>query len=279
MILISAITITGFSCSNAQNYISPKGYDLTKPARFNMPDKLREISGITFYHGKPDSLYAEEDENGRIYYFRLGDKQVNHSTFGKPGDYEDMAILGEQVVMLRSDGSLFTFPFKGLRNPDIANVQKMKDILPQGEYEGMYANDKEQELYILCKHCSDDKTSKSSSGYIFKMTNGQVKQNGTFTVNVKEIEALTGNKKISFHPSALAKSLQSNEWYILSSVNKMIVVADANWKIKAVYPINPALFLQPEGIAFDNQNNLYISNEGDKITPGNVLKFSYSPAK
>lgn len=277
-LIISGI-ITAFSCTNAQTYTSPKGYDLTKPTRFNMPDKLREISGIAFYHGKPDSLYAEEDETGRVYYFRLGDKQVNHSTFGKAGDYEDIAILGEQVIMLRSDGVLFTFPFKGLRNPDIGNVQKWKDILPQGEYEGMYANEKEQQLYVLCKHCSDDKTSKSSSGYIFKIANGQIRQSGTFSVNVKEIEALMSTKKIAFHPSALAKNQQTNEWYILSSVNKMIVVADNNWKVKSVYPINPGLFIQPEGIAFDNQSNLYISNEGDKITPGTVFKFNYNAAK
>jgi uncharacterized protein YjiK len=45
--------------------------------------------------------------------------------------------------------------------------------------------------------------------------------------------------------------------------------------VKEVYPLNPALFRQPEGIAFDNENNLYISNEGDDISKGNVLKFVF----
>jgi hypothetical protein len=276
LILVGVVMIS--SCTSAQTYTSPKGYDLTKPVRFNMPDKLREISGIAFKNGNADMLFAEEDETGTVYYFRLGDKQISQSTFGKPGDYEDIAILGEQVIMLRSDGTLFTFSFKDVKNINANSVQKWKDILPQGEYEGMYANEKEQQLYVLCKHCSDDKTSKNSSGYIFKVSaGGQVKQSGTFSINIKQIEALLGNKKITFHPSALAKNQQTNEWYILSSVNKILVVADNNWNIKAVYPINPGLFLQPEGIAFDSQNNLYISNEGDKITPGNVLKFGYKP--
>jgi len=279
-IFVLVVLFTVSSCTRAQTFISPKGYDFTKPIRYNMPDKLREISGIAFYHGKPDSVYAEEDENGRIYYFRLGDKQVKHSTFAKAGDYEDIAILGEQFVMLRSDGVLFTFPFKGARNPEITNVQKWEDILPQGEYEGMYANEKEQQLYILCKHCSDDNTVNNNSGYMFKLSpNGQPKQSGTFSINVKQIEALVGAKKLAFHPSPMAKNQQTNEWYMLSSVNKILVVTDSSFKVKAVYPINPALFIQPEGIAFDNQNNLYISNEGDKITPATVLKFIYSPAK
>ena len=72
-----------------------------------------------------------------------------------------------------------------------------------------------------------------------------------------------------------AKNLNTNEWYILSSVNKMLIVADADWNVKNVYALNPAQFHQPEGIAFDNQFNLYISNEGDLVSPGNVLKFNY----
>jgi hypothetical protein len=272
--------VTGFSCVNRPAFTSPKGYNLTKPESYDMPDELHEISGIAFHYGKPDSIYAEQDEDGKVYYFRLGDKRIKNTTFGKHGDYEDIAILGEQVVMLRSDGVLFVFPFAGLRKPEVTDVQKWNKILPDGEYEGLYANEKEQQLYVLCKHCSMDNTSKASSGFIFKLAaNGSVKQSGTFTVNVKDIEALTGSGKITFHPSALTKNPRTNEWYILSSVNKILVVADSNWKIKAVYPIDPGLFIQPEGITFDNQNNLYISNEGDKITPGNIYKFKYNPAQ
>jgi hypothetical protein len=132
------------------------------------------------------------------------------------------------------------------------------------------------QLYILCKHCADDKTTKSSSGYILALQpDGTLKQGGNFAVNVKDIEKLSGQKKISFHPSALAKNIGTNEWYIVSSVNSLLVVTDAAWKVKATYPLPRAVFNQPEGIAFDAQYNLYISNEGSKTSAGNVLKFSY----
>lgn len=266
----------GLSCIDKQNYSSPQGYDLNNPVKYYMPESLKEISGIAFYHGKGDILYAEEDESGKVYYFRLGDKQISHSKFGKAGDYEDISILGEQVILLRSDGAFFVFPFSEVRNPEIKNVQKWNNVLPKGEYEGLYADEKSNQLYVLCKHCNVDNTAKSSTGYIFKLSsNGAVKQTGQFSINVRDIEAMAGKKKIAFHPSALAKNQSTNEWYILSSVNKMLVITDVNWKIKAVHPINPSLFVQPEGIAFDNKNNLYISNEGDKITPGTVFKFSY----
>ncbi|WP_091144961.1 SdiA-regulated domain-containing protein [Mucilaginibacter pineti] len=276
---ISVGILSVISCAQkveSNEDVSPKGYDLTKPVKYNMPDALTEISGIAFYQGKPDMIFAEQDEDGNVYSFKLGDKQVNTSKFGKKGDYEDIAICRNQVILLRSDGVLFTFPFTEVKKPEIANVKKLQDILPAGEYEGLYADEKTGLLYVLCKHCADDRTTKTSSVYVLALqADGTVKQSGGFSINVKEIEKITDKKRISFHPSALTKNTVTNEWYILSSSNKMLVVADADWKVKTVYPLNPGLFNQPEGIAFDNQHNLYISNEGDKVSPGNVLKFNY----
>ena len=276
ILLAVAATLTGLSCIDKKIYDSPPGYDLNAPVKYFMPESLLEISGITFHHGKPDSIYAEQDEEGKIFYFKLGDKQIGHSKFGKAGDYEDIAILDNQVVLLRSDGVFFIFPFNQVRSGEIANVQKWNEVLPSGEYEGLYADEKTNQLYTLCKHCDVDNTAKKSTIYVFSLSqNGSVKQTGQLSINVKDIEAKLGVKKIAFHPSAFAKNQNTNEWYIVSSVNKILVVTDTAFKVKSVYPLNPSLFIQPEGMAFDNQNNLYISNEGDKITPGTVYKFNY----
>jgi len=269
-------TLLGVSCIEKKSFDSPTGYDFNKPVKYNMPEKLTEISGLAFKNGNADSVYAEEDETGRVYYFKPGDKQIKHSEFGKDGDYEDIAVVNNQIVMMRSDGVFFVFPFNNLRSTPNVGVQKVNDLLPKGEYEGLYADEKANQLYALCKDCKVDNTAKTSSGYIMKIAaNGTLEQSGQFSINVKEITEITGQKKMLFHPSAITKNKFTNEWYILSSVNKMLVVADANWKVKNVYPLNPSLFIQPEGMAIDNQRNLYISNEGDEITPGNILKFNY----
>jgi hypothetical protein len=54
-----------------------------------------------------------------------------------------------------------------------------------------------------------------------------------------------------------------------------LMITDANWKVKDVYPLDPRRFRQPEGLAFDTAGNMYISNEGDEVSNGNVLKFEY----
>ncbi|MCW3117714.1 MAG: SdiA-regulated family protein, partial [Chitinophagaceae bacterium] len=243
--------------------MGPYSYDLNVPEKFYMPDALHEISGITFNHDNDDTLYAEQDEDGKLFHFKLGDKNLLASKFGKKGDYEDVAICNGYVIMLRSDGTLFSFLLSEANHEKVANVQALEGLLPDGEFEGLYADEKTSRLYVLCKHCQEDKTSKISSGTILQLnTDGKITPSGNFSVNVKEIEALANIDKISFHPSALAKSPATGEWYILSSVNKMLVVTDESWNPKTVYPLNPSIFNQPEGIAFDRNNNLYISNEG-----------------
>ena len=78
-------------------------------------------------------------------------------------------------------------------------------------------------------------------------------------------------------PSALAKNRLNDEWFIISATNKLLVITDNAWKIKNVYQLDPAIFQHPEGIAFDEQSNLYISNEGDETQNGNILKFERVP--
>ena len=258
---------TACNSSNLQ-VKSPVGYDLSKAEKFAMPEVLHEISGIAFNN---DSIYAEQDEEGKVFHFKLGDKDMITSKFGKKGDYEDISICNNKIVVLKSDGSLYSFPLTEAGNKEIVNVQEWKGLVPEGEYEGMYADAANNLLYVLCKHCSDDK---ELNGYTYRLSADSIIAAGSFSVDIKSIASTTGEKKIKFHPSALAKNPITNEWYILSSVNKLLVTTDSNWKVTAGYPLPASLFIQPEGITFDKSGNLYISNEGGDTGQGTILKFT-----
>lgn len=257
---------------------TPRHYDLNKPEKFVMPNMLYEISGIAFNGNNDDTIYAEQDEEGILFRFAQGSKAILQTKFGKKGDYEDVAVCNGSIIMLRSDGMLYTFPLSETGTDKTDNVKEWKGLLPDGEYEGLYADNATNNVYVLCKHCGGEKTSKEGGGSIFSIdAAGTLSPAGSFGFKVKQIEALAGENKISFHPSALAKNKVSNEWYIISSVNHMLVIADANWQVKEVYPLPQSTFVQPEGIAFDSKNNLYISNEGGPTSGGNILKFTYKP--
>jgi uncharacterized protein YjiK len=277
-ISVAVLTTAGMllACAQKSSYRSPAGFNLNKPVKYDVPGVLREISGIAFSKGNSDMIYAEDDEEGKVYYFKPGDKTVKSTQFKEKGDFEDIAVCGPQIVMLQSKGVLFTIPITEIGKTETGSARKWEGLLPDGEYEGMYADENSGRLYVLCKHCSIDKTSKQCSGFIFDVAgDGGVKSAGNFKINVKHIEDMMHEDKINFHPSALAQSPLNHDWYILSSVNKLLVVADEKWKIRDVYPLDPDIFPQPEGMAFDSGNNLYISNEGHPPVSGNILKFSY----
>ena len=248
-------------------------YDLHNPDKFNMPESLYEISGIAFNKGNSDTVYAIQDEEGKLFRLAWDVKVQKHTKFGKKGDYEDVAIINDEVIILKSNGGLFTFPLSEAQFDEPSKVNEIKKLLPKGEYEGMSGDDKTGRLYIICKNCADDNSKHIVSGYIINPMDS-TRTLGNFSVNVDEIKDITGKKvDRGFRPSGLALNPVTNEWYIISAVNKLLVVTDANWKVKHAFPLSSNTFTQPEGIAFDKQGNMYISDEGDDLSDGNIMKF------
>ncbi len=250
---------------------SPPGYDLGAPVKYVLGETLRKISGITFLRGNPDTVYAIEDETGRLHYFRLGGGPHTWH-FGGRGDYKDVTVLADrEFAVLRSDGSLFVFPVGAASRK---SVRVYQHLLPAGEYEGLFG-DKDGRLIAMCKNCGIDDQSKEVSAYVLGY-------DASHSLGVREHikimvpgEKLTGiHQQMKFHPSCLARHPLTGEWYVVSSVNKVLIVFDEHWKVREMYALDATLFKQPEGLAFDRDGNMYISNEGGEGR-ANVLLFRY----
>ncbi|MFT3705875.1 MAG: SdiA-regulated domain-containing protein [Agriterribacter sp.] len=256
--------------SGSPDIPTPPHYRLDEPEKFLMPESLLEISGIAFHHGKSDTVYAIQDEEGKLFRLAWREKKQTHIKFGKKGDYEDVTILHDEAIVLKSNGALYFFP---LGDEDIDSTKESKHIFPQGEYEGLYADEQSGNIYVLCKNCMADNSKASVTGYILQQKDS-LQQTGSFSIDVSAIKDITGKVKRGFRPSGLAQQPLTKEWFIISAVNKLLVITDSNWQVKEVYPLDGKIFNQPEGIAFDNAGNLYISNEGDDLVQGNILKFA-----
>ena len=258
------------SCGDKQFYYSPVGYDLSNPEKKILSDNLIEISGITFLPDVQDSILAVNDEDGKIFLVPLQKGKTTSFKFSRDGDYEDIAILQQSIFVLQSNGKLFSFDKRFSKEKIIS--RKWEQELPAGEYEGIFAD--ENTLYLLCKTCKNVR-SDSVLGFRFSLKNDT-----TFTpfepFVIRQDTTHYWPKK-GLMPSAFAKNILNDEWFIISAANKLLVITDNVWKIKNVYQLDPAIFRHPEGIAFDEQSNLYISNEGDETQNGNILKFERVP--
>jgi len=278
LILLIAV-LASLSCIKpGSKFTSPPGYNLNDPEKFLMPESLLEISGVAFHQLTPDTAYSIQDEDGRVFMQQWGVKKASDTKFNSKGDYEDLAILGKSMFILKSNGSFFAFPLSEMGKSNAEGIKEWKKLLPKGEYESMYADNSNSQLYVLCKNCDVDKKKDQITGFILAYDPGtaSLTQKETFMVDTKLIQASGHKVQHGLRASALGRNPVTSDWYILSSVNKMLVVADSKWAIKGIHRLDSGIFNQPEGIAFDKDQNLYISNEGDEITNGNILKFKFS---
>ena len=124
-------------------------YQLDNPKqRWNLPDELEEISGLSFY--KTNQLACVQDEEGKLFIYSLKKNEiVREEIFGDKGDYEGVEIVNEHAYILQSNGKVIHFE---LRKSDIGKVKEIKtDLSKKNNSEGLgYGNDF-HELLIACK--------------------------------------------------------------------------------------------------------------------------------
>ncbi|MGN7787597.1 SdiA-regulated domain-containing protein [Niabella sp. 22666] len=254
---------------------APPGYDWSVYEKIILSDDLLEISGIAFAPGRYDTIYAQQDEEGEIFKVGLPSGKYKRVNFGDGGDYEDIAIRADTLLLLESDGSFYGFKLDSLNEKKAKPFGYYEKILPGGEYEGLFADIVTGSYYALCKSCKSDKKNKQITIYELQWHNDSLLVTRNHVIPTAELTAAGGKKKAAFEPSALAKHPVTGDWYIVSSVNKMLAVVNQQWQVKATYPLSRKLLGQPEGIAFDNSGNMFISSEGDELQAGRILKFAY----
>lgn len=253
---------------STENYSSPPGYDLSHPVVFNLRSELDEISGVVFYP-KDTSVFAVCDDNGWLYKLHLtGKQQVEKWKFSKGDDFEDLVLKDSTFYVLASSGQITAFKFSG-NKPAASNTFSLH-MNGTNEFETLYADSSSGKLMMVCKDCDDDPNN-SVSGFTFDPSSASFSNSSAFTLNVSDIAGQLGLNKMKFKPSAATINPLTKELYVLSSVNKALVVADKNGNIKSSYNLSPRIYKQPEGITFTPAGDLIISNESADIGAANIL--------
>jgi uncharacterized protein YjiK len=259
------------SCSSRVQYKNPPHYDLHKGKVIKLPEELNEISGLAYY-AKDKSLFTESDEQGDIYKISLDHpRDIKRWKFQRKRDYEDIVLVDSTFYVLNSSGDIYAVRFT---HDSIASVKYDFPIHGQfNEFESLYFDPVHKKLVMLCKECKQE-VKTDNDAYLFDPTQA-VPYSKLYTIDSRKAIDASTQKSAKFKPSAAAIHPLSGDLYIISSVNKVLVIASADGEIKEVYPIDPAMFRHPEGLAFDPAGNMYISNEAEELSPANILFFEY----
>lgn len=246
---------------------SPSLYDLNNPVVFDLPDGLREISGIAYYT-KDSTVFAIVDEDGIFFKIYLnGNREIKKWKFGKGRDFEDVVMHDSTFYVLVSNGDIETLKFDGdsiiTNRSDLAGASKKLN-----EFETLYYDDS-LGLVLICKDCEDDNKQTSTA---WGFSPDSIAYNPSlFKINATKIAEMAGEKKLRFKPSAAAINPVTNELYIISSINKLLVIAGRNGDVKEVYHLDTKIYKQPEGITFTPWGDLLISNEAGESGNPNIL--------
>jgi uncharacterized protein YjiK len=268
------IIIINSHCTPSANgnhlYKSPDGYDLNKPFLLKLPVELDEISGLAFY-AKDTSVFAVGDEFGWLYKIPLtGGKSIHKWKFSAQGDFEDLVMVDKIFYVLQSNGNITAFEFD-----DHNQILTQQEQFPSSgnEFEILYYDPHLFKLTMICKDCETDKK-KALTAFHFNLLNKRF--DDSTSINVTAIASMIGEKKIKFKPAAAAINPITDELFILSSVNKLLVITDRKGNPKQTYPIDAGLFKQPEGITFTPEGDMIISNESADRGVANLLFFKYN---
>lgn len=240
-------------------------YDLNNPIeKYTLPENLTEVSGIAYFDG--NKILCIQDEKADIFVLDFGNKKILEKyRFGKDGDFEDIAVVDQTVYVLRSDGHIFeieNFDKKSIRVTDHNTPLSSKN-----DTEGLTYDIQSNSLLIACKGTPDIKDSeyrKSKAVYYFDLQLKKLKREPAFLVDLKTLDG--------FKPSGIAICPVTEEIYLISGSNRVLISVGRDGKTLGIYHLDPALFRQPEGICFSPTGELYISNEGSGRR-GNIYKF------
>lgn len=254
-------------------------YEVKYPdKKYFLPYVLEEISGLSWKEG---NLLAIDDETGKIFEYSLKEKKIVHTiSFYKGGDFEGIEKVRKNVYVLKSNGDIFRIPYSSTKKSDGTKIQTA--LSKKNDTEGLGYDPSHNQLIIACKEKAETGQQEISGKafYAFDLNSLKLNTQPIFTISKGDLKRFWESKRdhqydkdrIKFKPSAIALHPKSNEFYILSSVGKMIVVVNRKGIVKATYPLSSRVLSQPEGISFSPNGDMYLSSEGDG-DKGYILEF------
>ena len=270
-------------------------YAFERPsATYELPEELEEISGLT--RVSENLLAAIQDEDGIIFFIDAENGEVLQQVeFEGPGDYEGIEAVGEDVFVMNSGGTLFRV--SGWEGSSLQSERIETPLDARCDAEGLGYDHSRDRLLLACKEDPgrDVEDGRAIYGYdvgasVFEPEpayvldfrargSGRGGSEDNLGELVEEFHNLPGNgvDATALKPSAVAAHPVTGEVYVLSSAGPEMVVLDNNGEPRDVWALPRDQLPQPEGLAFLENGDLFISTEKRGRRPGRIYRYTYRP--
>ncbi|HAF78851.1 MAG TPA: hypothetical protein DCG42_16195 [Maribacter sp.] len=272
---ITAIVLgMGFLFMNFRDWLP---YDSANKAvyeiseRWELPAELREVLGISWV--SEHQIAAIQDEDGIIYIYDLEQRKVvEEIEFGNAGDYEGLAVKGNNAYALESDGTITII--ENFQHKDRKVTEYKTRFNEKNNMESLWLDLSANQLLMIPKDRDID-TDNTKGVYAFSLKEFTMGYDPVMQLDMDdEVLKHFREKKIynNFRPSDIAIHPQTKEIYMLEGAKPKLLILDKNGVAKNGYSLSKKIFPQPEGITFSPDGDLYISSEGKKDGVGTITK-------
>lgn len=274
----------------------PEPYDWEHPAKsLEVSDELKEISGLTNVPNSP-YLYAVQDEEGILFLLdRQTGRTVQQIPFWKEGDYEGIEYVDGEVFVVKSTGTVYQISMAGTTEQ---SVEKYNGFLGgDNDIEGLGYDAQNRRLLLACKAepGEDIDPNRFKAIYSFDLADKTFSEEPLLLLDRNAVDAYLRNCNPGPHhhklcdifspekedfdltPAAMAVHPLTGHYYLTSAKGNLLLIIDPNGTILHIDKLPKALHRQPEGICFDENGNLYISNEEKKDNPAVIHYYPYDP--
>lgn len=238
--------------------------------KWEVPAQLKEISAITYLNKQ--RFACIQDEAGKIFIYNTGEKKIEKEIpFSTSGDYEGLAIAGENAYVLRADGQIFEVKNYNSSTPE--TIQHKTSLTRKQDTEGLCYDSKNNRLLITIK--DKEPASEDFKGiYSFDLSKKTFSNTPVYKIDLKhevfdDVRAKKPGEQMQ--PSAIAVHPRTGDMYITEGSTPKLLIMDSTGVIKDLKKLKGPEFSQPEGISFSPEGQLFISNEGKKKA-GNILE-------
>jgi uncharacterized protein YjiK len=263
-------------------------YDFTAPSEvFVLDKKLNEISSLA-YNSSENLFITNNDEDGRIFTLDPITFEIrSEDKFAKKGDYEAIELVGDDIIVCQNTGTLYFY-----NQISKETIKFNTKLSARNDVEGLCFDRDSGALLLACKGQPIAKVKGKKNQkcvYRFDLAKKKLDKDPYLIISDDElkyfVESSNSDKTKSklkqlkrrakdFAPSGIAIHPISRDYYLISARGSLLVIIGSNKRVKNVIFLNSKSNPQPEGISFDEDNNLYISTEGKGFS-GKIFKFAY----
>jgi uncharacterized protein YjiK len=261
---VLSLALSASTCSAQSPTTALSQFDLGRGAgeESKLPERLKEISGLAMT--ADGRAFGHDDEAGIIYEIDIRHGQVvkkfslGHETVR--GDFEGVAVAGDRIYMVTSDGEIYESP-EGRDEERVRYNTYDTGVGRQCEVEGLAFEPAGRVLLLPCKRARIKSLEDWIVIFRWSLDGRRMAEPSRIAIPRR---LLSAGFRDEFRPTAIERHPVTGTYFVISARDPTIAEITPAGEVLQIRGLRKQRHRQPEGIAFTPDLSLVIADEGER---------------